>query len=255
MCYTSVSITRQLVKYAKHRSDDKKTIADLLQQLEKIVTDNTKLYVAEAFAHPRILVFTNTEPFVPKLFYWGLIPSWIKSKEDAMKIANQTLNARGESIFEKPAFKISAKEKRCLIYFDAFYEYHHHKGKAYPFHISNINNDPLAIAGLWNEWVDKETGEIFPTVSLVTTKANSLLQKIHNNPKQDEARMPLILAKEDQDKWLEMTDKQEMNKFLQPYPADLLKAHTVRKLKGKEAIGNIPDAEKEFRYEELSDVL
>ncbi len=255
MCYTSVSITRQLVKYAKHRSDDKKTIADLLQQLEKIVTDTNKLYVAEAFAHPRILVFTNTEPFVPQLFYWGLIPSWINSKADAFKIANQTLNARGESIFEKPAFKTSAKEKRCLIYFDAFYEYHHSKGKTYPFHISHINDEPLAIAGIWSEWTDKETGEIIPTVSLVTTKANSLLKKIHNNPKQDEARMPVILKKEEQDLWLQLSDKNEMDRFLIPYPADLLKAHTVRKLKGKDAIGNLPEAEEKFKYSELENLL
>jgi putative SOS response-associated peptidase YedK len=252
MCYSAVSITRQLVKYAKHRSDDKNKIEELEKQLQLIVTSQHKFYFADAYAHPRLLVFTNKEPFKPQLFYWGLIPNWIKSKSDALKIANQTLNARSETIFEKPAFKQSAKNKRCLIFLDAFYEYHHYNNNTFPFHISHIHNEPLTIAGIWEEWPDPDTGELIPTVSIVTTKANSLLKKIHNTPKQTEARMPVILKREDQDKWLEQTDEKDLFSLLVPYDAHLLKAHTVRKLKGKGATGNTTEAEKEFTYLELA---
>jgi putative SOS response-associated peptidase YedK len=251
MCYTAVSITRQLVKYAKHRSDDKNQITLLTQQLEGITRHYIPLHIADAFAHPKLMVFTNTKPLEPQLFHWGLIPAWIKKKDDALKIANQTLNARGESIFEKPSYKYAALHQRCLIYLDAFYEYHHYKGKTYPFYISHLHNQPLAMAGLWEEWADPETGEIVNTVSLITTKANALLKKIHNNPKQDEARMPVILTKEKQNEWLNISEKQSLEKLLIPYSETLLKAHTVRKLKGKDAVGNSPLSEDPFEYPDL----
>lgn len=251
MCYTAVSITRQLVKYAKHRSDDKNQISLLTKELEEITRHLIPLHVTDAYAHPKLLVFTNTKPFTPQLFHWGLIPAWIKKKEDALKITNQTLNARGETIFEKPAYRNSAAHKRCLIYLDAFYEYHHFKGKTYPFHISHVNNEPLAMAGLWEEWADPETGEIVDTVSLITTKANALLKKIHNNPKQDEARMPVILPKEHQDEWLNTNDRNSLQKLLIPYPEHLLQSHTVKKLKGKDAVGNSPMAEEPYEYADL----
>jgi putative SOS response-associated peptidase YedK len=251
MCYTAVSITRQLVKYARHRSDDKNQISLLTKELEEITRHLIPLHIADAYAHPTLLVFTNTKPFTPQLFHWGLIPAWIKNKADALKIANQTLNARVESIFEKPAYRNSAAHKRCLIYLDAFYEYHHYNGKTYPFHISHLNNEPLAIAGLWEEWADPETGEVVATVSLITTKANALLKKIHNNPKQNEARMPLILPKEKQGEWLNMNNKNSLGKLLNPHPEHLLQYHTVKKLKGINAVGNSPMAEEPHEYTDL----
>lgn len=254
MCYSAVSITRQLVKYAKHRSDDKKKIEELEKQLQLIVTSQHKFYFADGYAHPRLLVFTDKEPFKPQLFYWGLIPSWIKTKADAFKIANQTLNARCETLFEKPAFKNSAKNNRCLIFLDAFYEYHHFENGTYPYHISSIDDEPLTIAGIWSEWADPDTGELIPTVSIVTTKANKLLKQIHNNPKQDEARMPVILKKDEQEKWLEGSTENELKALLVPYDDHQLKAHTVKKLKGKNASGNSLDAEKPYYYPELAEL-
>lgn len=254
MCYSVVSVTRQLVKYAKHRSDDAVKIDELLRELELIVTSQYQFYLADGFAHPRLLVFTNKEPYKPQLFYWGLIPPWIKTKTDALKITNQTLNARAETIFEKPAFKSSAKNKRCIIYIDAFYEHHHFNNNTYPFHISEINDEPLILGGIWSEWANPETGEIIPTVSIVTTKANTLLKKIHNNPKQTEARMPLILKKEDQEKWLNSLSEKELKDLLIPHDNLILKAHTVNKLKGKNSCGNSPLAEKPHQYQELKEL-
>ncbi len=251
MCYSAVSLTRQLIKYAKHRSDDEKIIQELQKQLEIIITASNKNYFADAYAHPKLLVFTNEKPYYPQLFYWGLIPKWVKAKEDALKIANQTLNARCETIFEKPTFKNAAFSKKCLIYLDAFYEYHHFNNKTYPFYISSKNDEPLAIGGIWEEWVDSETAEIINTVSIITTKANSLLQKIHNNPKQIEPRMPLIIPKEKQEEWLQGNTKEETQSFFKPFDASLLKAFTVNKLKGKNASGNTVNAVKEYYYPEL----
>ena len=87
---------------------------------------------------------TNEKPLQPQLFHWGLIPAWVKDNQTAQTIVNQTVNARGETIFEKPAFKSSAKNKRCIVYVDAFYEHHHANGKTYPFRIAmNKGRRPL----------------------------------------------------------------------------------------------------------------
>jgi putative SOS response-associated peptidase YedK len=202
------------------------------------------------------MVFTNEKPDEPQAFVWGLIPSWVKSAVDAKKFYNQTLNARGETIFEKPSFKTPAKSKRCLVYIDGFYEFYHAGGKTYPFHIVMKDDSPMALAGLYDEWVNKETGEIVHSVTLVTTKANETMSRIHNNPKADEARMPVILPKEKQNEWLAPIhsdeDRKRIEALIVPFDDSQLKYYTVRPLKGKNAVGDTPEALEEFEYPELA---
>jgi putative SOS response-associated peptidase YedK len=214
-----------------------------------------KFYVS-GFDHPKLLVFTNVKPYDPQEYQWGLIPYWVKNSQTATTLMNQTLNAKGESIFTKPAFKNSAFNKRCIVYLDAFYEHHHAHKQTFPYRISMKDDSPLPVAGLWDEWENRESGEIFKTVTLVTTKANPLLAKIHNNPKLEEARMPVILPKYKQDEWLVDCKTEEDQSYVQglitPYNDDELTAYTVRRLKGKNAAGNVPEVEKEVVYPELS---
>ena len=256
MCYSATSATLRALKYAIHRGDEN-LAEQLLRELNELQILKDPRYYADAFSHPRLLVFTNELPFKPQAFTWGLIPIWCKSMEDAKKAWNTTLNARGETIFEKPSFKNSAKNKRCLIYLDAFYEHHHANKRTYPFRIKMKDGSPFAVAGLWEEWVDKATGEVFKTATVVTTTGNALMSKIHNNPAAEMGpRMPVILAKEDQDKWLmeckSETDQKCIQDLIKPFNAELMVAHTVGKLKGKEAIGNVPEVENEVVYPELS---
>ena len=207
-------------------------------------------YMVSAFDHPKVIIYTNEEPYKPQLSTWGLVPDWAT---DARKIWNQTLNARGETIFEKPSFKKSAEEKRCLIPAEGFYEYHHYKGKMYPFYIYHKENLPLNFAGLWNEWTDKNTGEILNTFTIVTTRANDLMAHIHNKPKiSEDHRMPVILPEGVENKWLNPLSKEELQELLQPFPDSKLMAHTVRKLSGKDSPGNVPEANQEFEYAELT---
>lgn len=255
MCYNVVSATRILIKYAKHRQEDPEMIKELEEKLKKLESEMTPNYQVSGFEFPKLLVFTNEEPDEPNLFNWGLIPAWTKDLQSAKQNRMQTLNARAETIFEKPSFRNSAKNKRCLIYVDAFYEHHHYKGKAYPFHIGMKNEDPMSLAGIWEDWVDRETGELFRTVSIVTTAGNKLLSKIHNNPKLEGPRMPVILPKSKQNVWLipfkDDTTKQKLQQLLIPFEEDELEAYTVKKLRGKESPGNTPEAEKPFLYEEI----
>lgn len=215
------------------------------------------MYHVSGFAHPRLLVFTNEKPVEPQEFTWGLIAPWTKTMADAKKFWNNTLNARCETMFELNSFKDSALHKRCLIYLDAFYEYHHYCGKTAPFRIELANRAPLIVGGLWSEWADRETGEILKTVSIVTTKANPLMARIHNNPKASEGpRMPVILPPEKQNQWLmeikTEADKNNLMKLTAPLPEEWLEAHTVARLTGKEAIGNVAEAEQEVKYSDLT---
>lgn len=252
MCFSVVSSTRTLIKYAKHRKDDPLLIEELEKKLEHALITLQSHHFVSGFAHPELLIFANDKPFEPQTFQWGLIPFWTKDLKAAQTIANQTLNARSETIFEKPAFREAAKGKRCLIYIDAFYEYHHFKGKTFPFHIAMKDGAPLSVAGLWDEWVDKETGEIHKTVSIVTCEANSIMARIHNNPKAEGARMPVILSREDQDKWLSpLLNKEELIQLAKPFPEELLEYHTVKRILGKDGIGDVPEAEEKFVYQDF----
>ena len=255
MCYDVSSGLKKTIKYARQRGDDPAYIAALEIKLERLIKGMNKYHYVSGFAHPKLLVFTDKDPNEPQAFSWGLIPGWVKDTKTAGQLSNQTLNARGETIWEKPSFRGPAKSKRCLIYLDGFFEHHHLKGKTYPFHIAMKDESPMTVAGLWDEWVNKETGEIINSVSIVTTEANPLMTKIHNNPKAEGPRMPVILPKETQNEWLipctTDTDKKHLTDLLKPFDEAKLTAYSVPRLKGKEAIGNVEAATKKFEYSEL----
>lgn len=208
-------------------------------------------YMLSGFSHPKLIVYENNEDSTkPVLSTWGLVPSWAKTAES---IWNNTLNARGETIFEKSSFRKSANEKRCLIPVDGFYDFHDFKGKKYPFYITKKDNMPIYFAGLWNDWANPESGEIINTCSIVTTQANQLMAKIHNKPKfSNDPRMPVMLPKNIAEEWLKPLTKQELQE-LATYlsPDSELDAWTVRPLSGKNAPGNVPEANKEFEYPDL----
>ena len=252
MCYDVKTKLESQLKRAK-RFNDQKWIDELVEKLSPY-NGHTYHHVS-GYTHPKLFIYTNNEPFVPTLSKWGLVPHWIKNMDQRLKFWNNTLNARGETIFEKPSFRDSAKNKRCILYIDGFYEHHHYQGKTYPFFIAGTDGIPLAIAGLWSEWIDKETGEILNTFTIVTTKGNSLMAKIHNNPKLNEPRMPVILSEEMEGLWLEPINNEygikEIRSLIQPYPENKLKAHSVARLRGKEAVGNDPLACTYFKYNEL----
>ena len=252
MCYDIKASLESQLRRAEFISDEA-MIEELREKLKPFVEN--QLYHVSGYAHPKTLIYTDKEPFIPAISVWGLIPHWVKDNKQRMQFWNNTLNARGETIFEKPSFRDSAKHKRCVIILDAFYEHHHFKGKTYPFLVQKKSGEPLTVAGLWSEWLDKETGEIINSFTIITTKANKLLAKIHNNPKLTEPRMPVILPETDIEQWLQPikneADKQFIETLLKAYPVDELEAFTVHRLRGKNALGNVPEATEKFVYEDL----
>lgn len=219
---------------------------------EYIDEKGQNLFLADGFNHPSVLIYTDAKPYIPVSSTWGLVPGWAKDTT----IRNKTLNARGETIFEKPAFRESATSKRCLIYIDGFFEYHHFRGKTYPYYIFHKDESPMVLAGLWNDWSDKATGEILNTFTIVTTTGNPMMARIHNNPKLDGPRMPLILPEDMADEWLKPinsdSDKQLVSSLIQPCNQELMDAYTVGALKGKHALGNVPESIAKVSYPELT---
>ncbi|HKL34297.1 MAG TPA: SOS response-associated peptidase, partial [Tangfeifania sp.] len=176
MCFSARHQLSSALKRAQYMGDQ-----DAAQHWRELLKQYDEWFQVSAFTHPKVIVYENDKPFEPRPAIWGLVPNWAKEPE---KIWNSTVNARGETIFEKAAFRKSAETKRCLVPTDGFYDYHDFKGKKYPFYITKKNSEePLYLAGLWNDWTNKETGEVLNTYSIVTTRANSLMAKIHNKPK------------------------------------------------------------------------
>ena len=165
------------------------------------------------FQFPLTPIITDEAPEIITHYNWGLIPSWSKN-EDIRKV---TLNARIETLEEKPSFKNSIK-KRCLVIANGFYEWQwlDSKGKnKIKYEISIKNEDLFAFAGIYSQWIDTTTGLIRNTYSIITTEANPLMAEIHNTKK----RMPVILKPEDESKWLEHYPYKE---FAFPYQVNLV---------------------------------
>jgi putative SOS response-associated peptidase YedK len=252
MCYDIKASYEAQLKRAKRRGD-LNAIAEIEEKL--IPFTDLPLYHASGFSHPELLIYTNRSPEFPEVATWGLVPHWVRDEEQLKKTWNKTLNARGETIFDKPSFRQSAKYNRCLLYIDGFYEHHHFNKKTYPFFIQKKDNSPMALAGLYSEWTNPESGGLMNTFCIVTTKGNSMMAKIHNNPKIEGPRMPLILPEEHQDNWLKIIkddlDVQFIKELMQSYAEEELKAHTVKKIRGKEYLGNTEENSEEYIYEEL----
>ena len=154
-------------------------------------------------------------------YVWGLIPHWAKPGSSV----NGFINARAETLAEKPTFRTSFRKKRCLILADGFYEWKADPSRKLktPYYIKLKSGQPFAFAGLWDSWNNKEGSEI-RSCSIITTQPNELMQQIHN-------RMPVILASEHYEQWLSPGDRSpdELSGFLVPYPAEEMIAYPVSK--------------------------
>lgn len=122
---------------------------------------------------------------------WGLVPFWAKDPA----IGNRMINARAETVAEKPAFRAAYRRRRCIVLADGFYEWHRDGSVKVPYYISLASEEPFAFAGLWEHWQDKETDESLQTATLITTAANDFLASLHH-------RMPVILEPDRADRWL-----------------------------------------------------
>lgn len=254
MCYNALQLKRRIYDDAVRNGATEDELKELEEEINRLEEKHEyqNQYHLSGFNHSELLAYDKLDGKLRlRSHTWGLIPTWIKSEYDAHQIWNNTINARGETIFEKPSFKDSAKSKRCVIPLDGFYEFKHHKGKTFPHIIREVDDKPMMVGGLLSKWLNKESGELVDTISLVTTKANPYMAKIHNPPGR-EARMPLILNDEDVETWLN-GNEEDVKKLIRPNNRIELKSHTVRKLSGKSYIGDVEEIMEEYSYPELNE--
>lgn len=169
------------------------------------------------FSHPFMPIIMDENPKIISGANWGLLPSWAKNKS----FQNSTLNARIETIEEKPSFKRSI-DSRCLIPATNFYEWKHldDKGKLKQKYSIGVGEEEVfAFAGMYSIWRDPDTGYPLLTYTILTTEANELMNEIHNTKK----RMPIILKNEHHNLWLQGDDYKQ---FAYPYESNLV-AHPV----------------------------
>lgn len=146
---------------------------------------------------------------------WGLVPHWSKGIDNRYSM----INARAETVHEKPAYRDAFKRRRCLIPANGFYEWQQADGKQ-PYYIKRTDDEPFAFAGIWEHW-EGEGGEVIESCSIIVTEANDLLAKIHD-------RMPVILPKKAFGKWLD-PDQSHPNQrnLLKPFPSVFMTMYPV----------------------------
>jgi putative SOS response-associated peptidase YedK len=206
------------------------------------------IFHASAFSDPRLPIIKASEPKRIAQARWGLVPRWARSAAEAEKLRLSTPNARAETLFEKPAFREAANDGRCLVLVDGFFEWREVGGRKYPYHVRLKSGEAFAIAGVVDTW--QGAGESAPRTafSVITTRANPLLEFVHNTKK----RMPAMLATEDERRWLAPLERGELEALLKPYDDAKMEAWPVSRLiTEKGADSNVPAVRERFEYRAL----
>lgn len=149
---------------------------------------------------------------------WGLVPSWAKDPGIGAKM----INARGETVAEKPSFRSAFKRRRCLVPMAGFYEWQKTAGAKIPHFIYLMNEPVFCVAGLYEYWPGKDGAAPIESYTIITTEANEMMARLHD-------RMPVILAEPDHAAWLDPKneDTAAMQSLLKPYPAEEMRAYPV----------------------------
>jgi putative SOS response-associated peptidase YedK len=194
-------------------------------QVDEVPTLEPRYNIAPTQSVPTVLQTSASTNRQFKMLHWGLIPSWAKDRKMGAKL----INARGETVAEKPAFRSAFRQRRCLVLADGFYEWQQQEQKKQkqPFYFRLSDERPFAFAGLWEHWKG-EDGEEIESCTLLTTEANELMQPIHN-------RMPVILDPKDYDLWLDLEVKKPelLQPLLHSYRSEEMTAYPVSKVVNK----------------------
>ena len=209
-------------------------------------TEFPEYYFVSGFSHPELPILKADGIY---LYQWGLIPSWIKDTQSANEISNKTLNAVGETVFEKPSFRKCIPSQRCVLGVSGFYEWRDVNGVKYPYFVHATENDIFSLGAIFDTWVDRASRETRNTFSILTTHSNPLMDKIHNLKK----RMPLILSTSDEMKWIDPSLKPEqIIELIKPYPENDMTAYTIsRAANNARNNRNVPEILNRVEYPEL----
>lgn len=250
MCYyNGIRVSRwELAKLQKLEEDIKRLLGD-----NDLVVQN-----GFAFADwPIVKPINGGSEYVVQMAHWEFIAGWtptMEAQNENRKKGITTLNAIGEELFEKKTYKDAALKRRCLVISSGFYEWRWFKPEgekkdiAYPYYITLPDKNYFFMAGIWQPWTDRSTGETMDTFAIVTTKANSLMEQVHNKKK----RMPTILPDDLAFEWIKDGLSQDRITELatHQYPSALMGAHSIE----KDFRGSI-EPETPFNYQELPSLV
>jgi putative SOS response-associated peptidase YedK len=221
-----------------------------LKNLASLSKDGVSRYYENGFDYLPTPIITAGDPDNFKLFRWGLIPFYMTDKQKATILRTQTLNCVSEEMYEKPSYKEAAKNaQRCLIPVSGFYEWRwlDEKGTVkIPYYVTFRDQNVRSMAGLYSRWKDKETGEYYYSYTVLTTRANAILEYVHNNKK----RMPVFIAKEDEKAWLNKDlSQKDVMELCHPYLDTSMRAYTISKLlTTRNIITNVPEVMEPMNY-------
>lgn len=188
-------------------------------------------YLIKGYDHSKNNFIITAEKQI-QVASWGLVPFWSKTKEDVEEIwkENRNVNAKEETIFTLPSFRFPIKKHRCLVPASGWFEYHYEKGVVKDiYYIYVKDTDIYSFAGIYDVWHDKNKGEDVLSYAVITTEANKLMHFIHNGGK-NPSRMPVVLRREDEAKWLNPdTTQEELKRLMQPFPDELMDAYPIDK--------------------------
>ena len=260
MCfYIGVDISRS--KHIKLKGLAKK-VADVQVNLNKPM--------ASGFEYPLWPILKPIEEgrdFSLEMMHWEFIPSYIKTMDALIHfrrgglnpttgkkdLPHNTLNAIGEEVLKKPTYQEAAMKRRCLVLASGFYEWRHFtptggKDMAYPYYVDLLGEEYFFIAGIYNPWLDQQSGEMVNSFSILTTAANSLMEQVHNKKK----RMPVILPEDEASEWICSDLPIEKISALAQYqiPSNKMRARTIVKNFRQEA-----EPRETFDYAELPKLL
>ena len=243
MCYhASVSASYQQLEERYERPFN----GDLFPSFTQ-VTD-TIAFHANGFDFPLLPIITQENPSLISCYNWGLIPSFTKNVEESKKIRSLCLNAKAETVFEKPSFRSSIVQKRCLIPATGFFEWQQVDSKTkIPYFIHLKNESIFSLAGIYSEWYNDVEEKTYGTFSILTTEANELMHNIHNT----KLRMPAIIERNEEENWLnEKLDASQIKKLLQPVTSSIMEAYTISPLiSSRKHPSNVPEVLKPYHYE------
>ncbi len=198
-------------------TQQKDTIPKLQKRFNAVVNQPQMFLQSDfinGFSHPNLPVIINTASSIIQTdFHWGLLPTWTND----ITFRKNTLNAKIETVTEKPSFT-NLLENRCLVIATAFYEWHwlDDKGKNKQKYIIHGEDELFTFAGIYNTWTNPLNGENINTFTILTTAANQTMEYIHNHKK----RMPIILKKDDEQKWLQ--GNIPLSEIAFPYQSNLI---------------------------------
>lgn len=194
-------------------------------QLDEVPSLESQYNVAPTRSVATIVIDQHSHKRILRLLQWGLIPSWAKDP----KIGSKMINARSETVSEKPSFRAAFRHRRCLVLADGFYEWQRgsptgqrrSQEKKQPYYIRMKNEQPFAFAGLWEHW-QGPGGSVIDSCTHLTTEPNELVRPLHD-------RMPVILKPENYELWLDpgIQQPEQLQPLLSPYPSEEMVAFPV----------------------------